>query len=155
MSGATRALARWAVRSRWADLPDAVRHEAARALVNWIGCPIWGCRDVAVERKLAALDPFSGPREAALLGRAERLDPMKAALVGTGVAAAIADYDDTHLATIIHPTGPPASALLALVERHLTSGVEFVHALALGIEARCRVANALASPPARANPAWY
>ena len=36
----------------------------------------------------------------------------------TASPRAIADYDDTHLATVIHPTGPAACALLALVERH-------------------------------------
>jgi 2-methylcitrate dehydratase PrpD len=147
----TRALARFVVRSRWDALPDAVRHEATRALVNWIGCPIWGSRDAAVECALKALAPFSGPREAALLGRAERLDPMKAALVN-GIASAISDYDDTHLATVIHPTGPAACALLALVERHRISGAAFLHALTLGIEVQCRVAAALAP---RASGAWF
>jgi len=139
----TRALARFAVRSRWDELPDAVRHEAARALVNWIGCPVWGSRDATVERSLAALDPFSGPREAALLGRSERVDALKAALLN-GIASTVADYDDTHLASVVHPTGPAASALLALVERQRISGSEFLHALALGIETQCRVALALA-----------
>ena len=147
----TRELARFVVRSRWDALPPAVRHEATRALVNWIGCPIWGSRDEAVERVLAALDPFSGPREAALLGRAERVDPFKAALLN-GIASAISDYDDTHLATVIHPTGPAACALLALAERHRIPGAVFLHALALGIEVQCRVANALAP---RASGAWF
>src|SRR6185437_5220307 len=147
----TRDLARFVIRSRWEALPQAVRHEALRALVNWIGCPIWGSRDEAVARALAALDPFSGPREAALLGRAERLDPFKAALLN-GIASAISDYDDTHLATVIHPTGPAACALLALAERHRIAGAEFLHALALGIEVQCRVAGALAP---LASGAWF
>jgi 2-methylcitrate dehydratase PrpD len=150
----SRALARYAVRSRWEELPTEVRHETARALVNWIGLPIWGTRDVAVERTLAAVDPLSGPREAAVLGRSQRLDPLKAALVN-GVAGSICDYDDTHLETVIHPTGPAVCALLALVERQRISGAAFLHALALGIEAQCRVAKALAAPPARISGAWY
>jgi 2-methylcitrate dehydratase PrpD len=150
----SRALARFVVHSNWQDLPAQIRHETTRALVNWIGNPIWGSTDAAVERTLAALDPFSGPREAALIGRSERIDVFKAALIN-GIAANIADYDDTHLATVIHPTGPAACALLALVERRRVSGGEFLHALALGIEAQCRVAMALAAPPARANGAWY
>jgi len=150
----SRALARFAVRSRWEELPEPVRHEATRALVNWIGLPIWGTRDVAVERTLAAVDPFSGPREAALLGRSRRLDPLKAALVN-GVAGSICDYDDTHLETVIHPTGPAVCALLALVERQRIGGADFLHALALGIETQCRVAKALAAPPARISGAWY
>jgi len=150
----SRILARWIVDSRWEELPPAVRHETKRAFVNWIGNPIWGARDVVMERTLAALDPFSGPREAALLGRPERIDPFKAALINCA-ASSIADYDDTHLETVIHPTGPAASALLALAERHRMSGPEFLHALALAIEVECRVAKALAAAPARVNVAWY
>jgi 2-methylcitrate dehydratase PrpD len=150
----SRALARYVVRSRWDELPATLQHEAARALVNWIGLPIWGARDDAVERALAALDPLSGPREAALLGRTQRVDPLKAAFLN-GMAASICDYDDTHIETVIHPTGPAACALLALVERVPMSGAEFLHALALGIEVQCRVAKAVAAPPARINGAWY
>jgi 2-methylcitrate dehydratase PrpD len=147
----TRALARFLVRSRWETLPPLVRHEVARALVNWIGNPVWGSRDEAVTRALAAFAPFSGPGEAAVLGRGERLDPLKAALIN-GIASGIADYDDTHLATVIHPTGPAACALLALCERHRISGAQFLHALALGIEVECRVANVIAP---KASGAWF
>jgi 2-methylcitrate dehydratase PrpD len=150
----SRALARYVATARWEELPPAVRNEAARALVNWIGCPIWGSRDAAMTRALAALGPFSGPREAALLGRAERVDPMIAALLN-GIAASVADYDDTHLDTVIHPTGPAACALLALAERHPMSGSDFLASLALGIEAQCRVALVLAAPPARIKSGWY
>ena len=59
----TRDLARAVIASRPADLPREVRHEAVRALVNWIGLPVWGSRDEMVEKTLAALDPFSGPRQ--------------------------------------------------------------------------------------------
>ncbi|MGH7088591.1 MAG: MmgE/PrpD family protein, partial [Stellaceae bacterium] len=144
-------LARFAATSRFDDWPAAVRHETVRALVNWIGCPIWGSRDVSVESTLTALNPLSGPRTAALLGRADRLDPLKAALVNA-TASAIADFDDTHLASVVHPTGPPAAALLALVEERRASGVQFLEALAIGIEIECRIARALA---ATASTGWY
>jgi 2-methylcitrate dehydratase PrpD len=150
----SRDVAHYCVEAQPNDLPPAVRHEAVRALVNWIGLPIWGTRDETVVRMLAALDPLSGPREAALLGRAERIDPLKAALINSA-ASSVPDYDDTHLATVIHPTGPAAAALLALVERTSVTGADFLHALALGIEVQCRLALALVAPPARANMAWY
>jgi 2-methylcitrate dehydratase PrpD len=147
----TRALASFAASSRWEDWPAPVRHETVRALVNWIGCPIWGSVDPSVERTLAALDPFSGPRAAAVLGRTERIDPQKAALLN-GTASAVPDYDDTHLATVVHPTGPPAAALIALVEERRVSGAAFLHALALGIEVECRLALALVP---KAHGGWY
>jgi len=50
------------------------------------------------------------------------------------------DYDDTHLDTIIHPTGPVASALLAVAEwKGGFSGKEFLLALIVGIEVECKL----------------
>lgn len=140
--------------SRLEYVPASVRHEATRALVNWIGCPINAARHDTVQRAFAAVDPFSGPREAALLGRPEKTDLLKAAFLNS-IASSIADFDDTHLATIIHPTGPIASALLALLAVRSLTGPEFLHALLLGIEIECRLAVALAVSPARCSDAWF
>jgi aconitate decarboxylase len=45
------------------------------------------------------------------------------------------------LDTIIHPTGPVASALLAMAESldRSVSGQEFILALVVGVEAECKV----------------
>lgn len=50
------------------------------------------------------------------------------------------DYDDTHLETIIHPTGPVAAALLGITEtlQRPVSGKEFITALVAGIEVECK-----------------
>lgn len=150
----TRRLARFAVTSRASDVPAAVRAEGMRALVNWIGSPIGACRHTIVERALAAFDEFSGPRQASLLGRDDKLDLFNAALVNC-IASGIYDYDDTHLPTVIHPTGPIAAALLAMCEYQAISGSEFLHALILGIEVQCRLASALAEAPAECDGAWF
>ena len=76
----TARLARFLVDSRSGDLPPAVRHEAKRALLNFFGCALGGCRENAVERGLAALAPFVGAPQASLAGRAERVDALHAAL---------------------------------------------------------------------------
>jgi aconitate decarboxylase len=65
---------------------------------------------------------------------------MHAALLN-GIASHVHDYDDTHLDTIIHPTGPVASALLAVVQslEREVSGEEFITALVVGVEGECKV----------------
>ncbi len=60
-----------------------------------------------------------------------------------GIASHTFDYDDTHLATIIHPAGPVASAALALAEHLGASGRQFIDAIVLGIDVECRVGNAI------------
>lgn len=138
----TRALARFVVRSRPDDIPSAARREATRSLVNWLGCVLGGCRHEAVGIALEALAPFSGPAQASVIGRCERLDCLNAALVN-GMSAHVLDFDDTHLRTLLHPSAPVASALLALAERRPLAGADFLHAFVLGVEAECRIANAI------------
>jgi 2-methylcitrate dehydratase PrpD len=98
----TRTIAEWVVRSRLADIPQAVHAEAVRSVVNWIGVTIGGSREEAVRRAIEALSPYSGPGRSSVFGRSEKLDPLNAALVN-GISSHVLDYDDTHLATIIHP----------------------------------------------------
>ena len=124
----TQTLARFVVESRWGDIPQPVRHDAKRALLNWLGCALGGCRDETVERALAAFDEFSGPRKATLIGRHKKTDVLHAALINA-IASNILDFDDTHMRTVIHPTVPVAATLCALAEHHPATGAQFVQAL--------------------------
>jgi 2-methylcitrate dehydratase PrpD len=67
---------------------------------------------------------------------------MHAALIN-GISSHEFDFDDTHLKTVIHPSGPVASALLALAEHRRISGEDFLHAFILGVEAECRIGKAV------------
>jgi 2-methylcitrate dehydratase PrpD len=133
----TRVLARFLVRSRYEDVPERVRHEARRALLNWIGCAIGASHHETTERMLAAVAPFSGPAQAAVLGRSERLDILHAALVN-GVSSHVLDFDDTH-ARAVHVSAPVMPAVLAYGEWKQLSGQDFIHAFVLGVEAECRI----------------
>ena len=138
----TRELADFVVTSRLEDMPVAVRAEAIRTLLNWMGCAIGGSRHEAVERALTALQAFAGPRQASLIGRHERVDAVTAALIN-GMAGHAFDFDDTHLATIIHPSVSVLPALCAFAEAQTRtapiSGATLLHALILGVEVECRI----------------
>src|SRR5262247_3464857 len=77
----TRTLARYIVSAKPADLPAPVRKEAARTLLNWVGCAVGGSRHETVGIAISALSPFSGPAQASILGRKERLDILHTALI--------------------------------------------------------------------------
>jgi 2-methylcitrate dehydratase PrpD len=116
-------LAAFLARSRWQDIPDAVRREGKRAILNAAGCVVAGREDPAV-------------------GILQRVFPEDEALI-TGAAATAHDFDDTHLPTVIH-TGPPVvGALFALSKMRPVSGSEFLHAFILGTETSCRLGNAV------------
>ncbi len=135
-------LAEFAAGLTWADLPDGVRHNTKRSLLNFFGTAFAGAHDVALEHTAAVLDEFKGAGRATLIGRAATTDPMTAAFVN-GAAGNVHDFDDTHIRTVIHPTAPVAPALLALAERQQVTGKDFLLALTLGIEAACRIGNAV------------
>jgi 2-methylcitrate dehydratase PrpD len=138
----TRALARFVVQTRPEDVPASARREAVRSLVNWVGCALGGSHHEAVGIALKTLAPFAGAPQSSVLGRSERLDCPNAALIN-GMSAHVLDFDDTHLRTLLHPSVPVASTLLALAERTPVSGAAFLHAFVLGVDVECRIANAI------------
>lgn len=148
----TRTLARYVVQARWDDIPEAVRNEARRSLLNWMGCAVGGSRHETLDRALAALKPLSGPAQSTVIGRVDRLDMLHAALMN-GISSHVFDFDDTHLKTIIHPAGPVASAILALAETRPVDGAAFLLAFILGVEVECRIGNAVY--PAHYDIGWH
>lgn len=135
-------LGRFVAESRWEDIAPALRQEAKRSLLNNLGCGLGVARDPAVQTALAVMRNFSGAPVATVIGQGVRLDPMAAAFVNA-IACNLLDYDDTHLATVIHPTAPVAPAVLALAEQRGFSGAAVLHAFLLGGEVECRIGNAV------------
>ena len=60
----TETLGEFLVASRWEDIPEAVRHEGVRSLLNYVGGALGGCRDEAVTLAAKVLAPYFGPRSA-------------------------------------------------------------------------------------------
>ena len=148
----TARLAAYAAETRFADFPAQVRAETVRAFLNWLGCVLGGCRERAVDIAVASLGAVSG--NCRLIGRDAKADIVGAAFVNCLASSALA-FDDTHLATVTHPTGPVAAPLLAYSETVAITGEEFLTALAIGIEIECRMSNVLLLPPAVANLGLY
>ena len=147
MKPITRILARYAAESRYDALPPAVQQEGLRAFVNWVGCAAGGAGEDMVSRMLEVLSGYDGGAQATVIGRRERLDVLNAALVNSLSSAALS-FNDTHYATVAHPTSPVAAAALALSETRPVSGRDLIHAIVLGIELQCRIGNILCTPPA-------
>ena len=150
----TSLLARYAVDLDFRNLPGAVRREVRRLFLNWVGCALGGSTQEAIAKAIAAVREFAGPAEVGILGRSERLDALNATLINC-MSSAVLTFDDTHLPSITHPSGPVVSTALAVAERKPVPGSEFVAAVALGIEASCRMGAMLTVPPARSNTSLF
>src|SRR4030095_7328054 len=138
----TKALAAYIVSNRWTDIPEDVRHEAKRAILNVLGCAIGGSPHPGVDLAIRALRPVSGARTAGVLGRAERFDPLHASLMN-GISSHVEDYDDTTPKNYSHTSSPVSSALFAYASANPVRGRDFVEAFILGFEAASRVGNAV------------
>jgi 2-methylcitrate dehydratase PrpD len=140
--GTTRQLAEFIAASRWQDIPPEVRREGVRGLLNYVGCALGGCGDEAIGLAIRVLGPTFGRGEAGVIGRSERCDVLNAAFLNAA-SANVLEFDDTHLPTVMHPAAPVAPGIFALAEARGASGVELLHAFILGVEASCRVGNAV------------
>jgi 2-methylcitrate dehydratase PrpD len=137
-----RALAQFAVGLDFADIPAAVVCEGRRSLINIVATSLAGCREPAIDKALAVLSPHAAPGNVVLVGRREKTDMLLAAFVNA-MAANIHDFDDTHPATIIHPSAPIAPALAALAQTRPVTGRAFLAAFIAGAEVECRIGNAV------------
>src|SRR5262245_59241337 len=148
----TQTLARFVAATGWDDLPDTVRHEAKRSILNFLAGALAGCHEPPIEIALRSLQEFSGGEQATLIGRRERIDTLGAAFLNAA-SGNVFDFDDTHLPTVIHPTAPVAPALLALAERRRTSGRDVLLGFVLGCEVECRIGIALS--PGHYRRGWH
>ena len=135
-----------------APLPPPIAHEAKRALANVLGLAIGASHHPGVEAILAAARVLGGPPAASILGRSERTDAHFAALAA-GFAAHVDDFDDTHLATVIHPGAACMAVLVALADEAAPSGRSALTAFALGCEAQLRAGVAIS--PEHYDRGWH
>src|SRR6478672_12176099 len=148
----TRILAQFVASHPSRGWSDGVEHEAHRTFLNWVGCAVGAARHQSAESALGAIRMLEPAPQSSVLGRIDKVDMASAALVN-GITSHTFDFDDTHLATIIHPAGPVASALLALAEVTGASGREVIDALVLGIDVSCRMGNCIY--PAHYDRGWH
>ncbi|ORY60065.1 uncharacterized protein BCR38DRAFT_443806 [Pseudomassariella vexata] len=142
---ATLQLASWATNLTYANLTTSVVDAAVKSMYNWAGCAIAGYAQDAPQIAFNTTSAFfGGPPTSSILGSNGSIgntfaDAQRAALIN-GIASHIDDYDDTHLESIIHPSGPVASALLAVSEwRGPVSGQDFLTAFVAGVETECKL----------------
>lgn len=133
-------------------LPAAVERAARRTLLNVLGTAVSAAGSDAVSVLLAAADEAGGAGDVVVPGLARTLDPYWGALA-IGTAAHLDDFDDTHLATVIHPGASTLATVLSLVPETAPTGAAFLGAFAAGCEAQLRIGCAVS--PAHYDHGWH
>jgi 2-methylcitrate dehydratase PrpD len=138
----SRQIARFAAGFRLADVPAPVRHRAKLHILDGLGL---GFASHAYAYAKSAIDgvlALGARGECSLLGRPDRLDARDAALVNAILIHGL-DFDDTHLASIIHPTCTSLPVALALGEQLQVSGEALLAAFLAGAETGIRIGGAV------------
>lgn len=125
---------------------------ARRSLFNVLGTAAGAARSPAVETIVTVALAQGGRGAVTVPGRAEQLDPYWGALA-VGTAAHVDDFDDTHLATVIHPGAASLATVLGLAPEVRPSGARCLSAFALGCEAQLRIGNAIS--PGHYDRGWH
>lgn len=138
----TKTLVEHCLSTSFEQIPDDVKLHGKRSLLNWLGVAIGASNHSSIDMLLDVTKELQTAEQVSIFGREEKVDLLMAALIN-GTSSHIFDYDDTHLDTIHHPSGPVAPVVLALGEKLGSSGEEILHAFILGCEAELRIANAV------------
>lgn len=138
-----RQLADFAATLRFEDIPPTVVKAAKDHLLDALGV---GLAATALEQPppiLKAVGVLGHGAESTGLGLVERL-PAPAAALLNGTLIHSLEFDDTHIASVVHGSAVLVPTALALSERDDLPGAELLRALVLGWEAFIRLG--LAAP---------
>ena len=124
------------------QIPEEVKTHGKRSLLNWMGVAIGASDHNSIDMLVELSKDLQSAEQVSLFGRDEKTDLLMGVLIN-GTSSHIFDYDDTHLDTIHHPSGPVAPVVLALGEHLNLSGEEILCAFILGCEAELRISNAI------------
>ncbi|CAN7593424.1 MmgE/PrpD family protein [Phenylobacterium sp. LjRoot219] len=138
----SRSLARLAATFRLADVPAAVRERARLHILDAIGLGFASHAHDYARRAIAGVEAIGARGDCSVLGLERRFEVRDAAMLN-GILVHGLDFDDTHLASIIHPTTTALPAALALGEQLDASGEDLLAAFLVGAEAGIRIGAAV------------
>ena len=147
-------VADFVVKTGFADLPGEVVDLAKKSILDGLGLAI--CGSVAnsgeiVRNYLESEGLLAGGPHAATVIGSNLKAPARFAAFANAIGIHADDYDDTQLAVaedrvyglLTHPTAPVLPAALAAAETRSLSGKELLLAYNLGVEAECKIAEAI------------
>ena len=150
--GTSRIFCDFAAGLQYEQLPERVRHECQRGLLDWLGCALAGSDTDTVARLKSALQTAGSLPKAQVIGHAQKMGVLEAALMN-GQMGHVLDFDDTHMdGVVLHTSSPVLSALFSAATLVPCSGPDLMVAYALGFEAGVRIGKA---SPGHHDAGWH
>jgi len=142
----SKTLARFAAGLQFDGIPDDAKRIVKRSFLdqtgailaaNTLGSDCVALVDMAIE---------SGGSGARILGFNRDVSPAFAAFANGAMAHSV-DFEDTHDATLVHPTAPVLPAALAIAQSRGATGRDLLTALCVGMEVTIRIGQSLIGNP--------
>jgi len=137
-------LARFAASIASDDIPAEVRARALHHILDATGIAVASTRYDFAHKTLAGIRALSGAGEVPVIGMPALL-PARDAAILNGYLGHGLDYDDTHIAAIVHPTVSAFPAALSAAAIAGASGRDMVTAYIIGVETAARIGMAAKS----------
>jgi 2-methylcitrate dehydratase PrpD len=133
-----RGIAKFVAALRYEDIPVAVLERARIQILDGLGVGLASNAYPFAEKTIAGLSALGGEGDCTVLGRRERLTVRDAALAN-GILIHGLDFDDTHLASIVHATAASLPCALPLAEKLDLHGRDLLTAYVAGMEVAIRL----------------
>jgi 2-methylcitrate dehydratase PrpD len=119
-------------------IPAEVRTRAAHHMLDAAGIALASTRYDFAHKTLAGMQALGSAGEVPVLGLPARMNPRDAATMNGFLCHGL-DYDDTHIAGVLHPTASIFPAALSAAAMTGASGREMLTAYVIGVEAAARI----------------
>ena len=126
----------------WESLPREVREKARLHALDTLGLALASHAQAYAAPSLAGIAAAAGAGECTVIGDERRLAPRDAAFAN-GLLMHGLDYDDTHPASIVHPSVVGLPAALAIGEHCDASWHDVLAAYVIGVESAIRIGAAV------------
>jgi 2-methylcitrate dehydratase PrpD len=131
-------IARFAVGTRGAAMPESARTIAKLSLLDWCAVALAGTGEPVSRATRALVAEEAGVPQATVIGHDRKL-PARAAALANGATSHALDYDDTHFDHVGHTSVGITPAVLAMAEKIDASGAAVIEAALVGHETAIRI----------------
>jgi 2-methylcitrate dehydratase PrpD len=131
-------IAQFAADFRLDEVPEPVRNRAKLHILDGLGLGLASTVEAYGKSAVAGVSAMGTHGTSSVIGQAGRLNVRDAALVNAILIHGL-DFDDTHLASIIHPTCTSLPVALSLGEALGASGCDVLGAFLAGAETGIRI----------------
>ena len=131
-------LASFAATLKHDEIPATVRVRAMHHMLDAAGIALASTRYDFAHKTLAGLRALGGDGDVPVFGMPAAL-PMRDAATMNGFLCHGLDYDDTHIAGIVHPTASVLPAVVSAAAYTGATGREMVTAYVIGVECAARL----------------